>query len=252
MKQWGRYCRWRKRSDGGGLVIVGLLPRQVRHAEAFADPTDEALFPEEEQYVANAVDKRRREFATVRACARSALRDLGYAAVPILPGMRGAPCWPAGVVGSMTHCEGYRAAAVALGNEVRSVGIDAEPNTSLPDGILDAVSSPRERHMVQALGRVTPSVCWDKILFSAKESVYKVWSPLAETFLDFHDAEIRVDPPIREGSNIGTFYAELLVAGPWPTGRLLEGRWCARNGLIGTAIVVRSRSAMQGMRDLRQ
>ncbi|WP_442812969.1 hypothetical protein OG930_28490 [Streptomyces sp. NBC_01799] len=46
---------------------------------------------------------------------------------PIPPSPFGAPVRPPGVVGSITHCTGYRAAAVALRARVLSVGIDAEP-----------------------------------------------------------------------------------------------------------------------------
>jgi 4'-phosphopantetheinyl transferase EntD len=94
-------------------VIEGILPAVVVAEEAFVDPDGVALFPEEELVVAGAVVKRRTEFATARHCARAALSRLGVAPTPILPGERGAPQWPAGIVGSMTHCAGYRAAALA-------------------------------------------------------------------------------------------------------------------------------------------
>src|SRR5262245_28830029 len=102
----------------GGLMIDELVPGAVTAVEAFVDPPDATLFPEEEAVVRAAVDKRRREFTTARVCARAALAKLGYPPIPILPGKRGAPTWPDGVVGSMTHCAGYRAAAVARATEV--------------------------------------------------------------------------------------------------------------------------------------
>ncbi|NDZ87966.1 4'-phosphopantetheinyl transferase, partial [Streptomyces sp. SID10115] len=76
----------------------------VTVVETHEDPADAVLFPAEEAVVANAVDKRRKEFTTVRHCARTALARIGVPAAPILPGHRGAPGWPDGVVGSMTHC----------------------------------------------------------------------------------------------------------------------------------------------------
>jgi len=88
-------------------VIEDLLPPQVAVAEEFGNVPYVVLFPEEEAVIANAVDKRRREFATARACARAALAKLGLPPVPIVPGFRGAPQWPSGVVGSITHCAGY-------------------------------------------------------------------------------------------------------------------------------------------------
>ena len=86
----------------------------VHHASALSyagAASGAVLLPEEEQIVAHAVESRRREYAAVRSCARACLGRLGYRRVPILPGVGGAPSWPAGVLGSMTHCAGYAAAA---------------------------------------------------------------------------------------------------------------------------------------------
>jgi 4'-phosphopantetheinyl transferase EntD len=214
-------------------VIKELLPPAVMAEEAFGDvPTE--LFPEEAALLSRAVDKRRREFTTVRACARAALARLGVAPAPILPGLRGAPGWPEGVVGSMTHCAGYRAAAVARGGGVWTIGIDAEPNETLPDGVLEVVSREEERAWLRGLMAADSAVHWDRLLFSAKESVYKAWFPLTGRWLGFEDATITVDPGKQ------TFAATLLVTTPPAGGRPLTGftgRWLSRDGLILTAIV---------------
>ena len=70
------------------------MPPAVAVAESFGDISGARLFPEEEAVVARAVDKRRREFTTARACARTALAGLGLPAAPIGRGERGAPGWP--------------------------------------------------------------------------------------------------------------------------------------------------------------
>ena len=205
-------------------MIGELLPREVRAVEASVDPPEAALFPAERAVITRAVEKRRREFTTVRHCARAALAGLGVAPAPILPGERGAPTWPDGVVGSMTHCAGYRAAAVARAREIAAVGIDAEPNEPLPDGVLDAIARDDER---PALDAAAPAaVCWDRLLFSAKESVYKAWFPLTRTWLDFHDATVRLEAD-------GTFRAYLHVDGPVDG---FAGRWRVAGGLMLTAI----------------
>ena len=92
--------------------------------------------------MARSVAKRRNEFITARHCARIALGELGFPPLPILKGDKGEPCWPEGVVGSLTHCAGYRGAVVGRAGPVRSVGVDAEPHDVLPDGVLDAISLP--------------------------------------------------------------------------------------------------------------
>ncbi|MFD3513677.1 4'-phosphopantetheinyl transferase [Streptomyces sp. NPDC058657] len=223
-------------------MIGGALPDGVHHADSRTDLVDVPLHPGEERYIAPSVDSRRREFTTTRACARKALAALGIASVPILPGVRGAPRWPDGVVGSMTHCEGYRAAAVAPADAFLTLGIDAEENGPLPDGILETIAFPQEQAAVHALRRTHPAVRWDRLLFSAKESVYKAWFPLTERFLTFEDARITWEAPA-DGSaaTSGGFTAELLVGGPWPTGRRLRGRWNLQDGLLCTAIALPAR-----------
>jgi 4'-phosphopantetheinyl transferase EntD len=206
-------------------VIGELLPSPVVAVEAFADPPELELYPAEEEHVARAVDKRRREFATVRRCAREALGRLGVPPGPILPGERGAPTWPAGIVGSMTHCAGYRGAAVAREEAVQALGLDAEPHDRLPDGVLEVVTLPAER---ERLATLSNDVHWDRLLFSAKESIYKAWYPLARRWLGFEEADVTLDPA-------GTFTARLLVPGPVSG---FTGRWTVHNGLLGTAIAV--------------
>lgn len=217
-------------------LLAPLLPERAETAEAFEDPPEVFLFPEERAHVARAVDKRRREFATVRHCARRALAALGSPRVPLLPGLRGAPGWPDGVVGSMTHCTGYRGAAVARGADIPSFGIDAEPHGPLPEGVLEAVARPAEQQQIAALVALDPSVHWDRLLFSAKEAVYKTWYPLTGEWLDFEEAELDLVPHTR------IFRARLLKAGRDREGRTLsafEGRWQVTRGLVLTAAVYR-------------
>jgi 4'-phosphopantetheinyl transferase EntD len=215
-------------------MIKDLLPQAVKSAEAFTDPPGITLFASEEALMVRAVSKRRNEFTTVRFCARQALAQLGIAATPLLPGERGAPLWPDGIVGSMTHCAGYRAAAVAEAATIRSIGIDAEPHLALPEGVLEAVSLPDEREHLAQLRAASGTICWDRLLFSAKESVYKTWFPLTRRWLGFEQARLRFEPS-------GTFTAELLIDGTTVDADVLTGfggRWLVRDGLLLTGIVL--------------
>jgi 4'-phosphopantetheinyl transferase EntD len=216
-------------------LIAEILPPPVAAVEAFEDPPGATLFPEEEAAMARAVPRRRGEFAAGRACARAALARLGLPAAPILPGPRGAPQWPPGVVGTITHCDGYRASAVAHARDVLTLGLDAEPDGPLPGGVLDAVSLAEERDRLPGLAAAAPHVPWDRLLFCAKEAVYKAWFPLAGRWLGFEEAAITFAP------DAGTFTARLLVPGPAVGGRPLDGfsgRWLARGGLLLAAIAV--------------
>ncbi|MFE0251044.1 4'-phosphopantetheinyl transferase [Streptomyces sp. NPDC059010] len=223
-------------------MIEELLPDSVVTVEAYGD--DElavtALYPEEEAVVAQAVDKRRREFAVVRSCARRAMEKLGVPPQPILPGERGAPGWPAGLVGSMTHCDGYSAAALVRAADLASLGIDAEPHQKLPDGVLPAVALPAETDRLRRLADEHPGIHWDRLLFSAKESVYKAWFPLTAKWLDFTEADIDLFADPGE-QHTGGLRARLLVPGPWVDGHrvdLFEGRWTVQRGLVATAVCV--------------
>jgi 4'-phosphopantetheinyl transferase EntD len=212
-------------------VIERLVPDSVAAVSTRVDLQVE-LRAEEESVVVRAVHKRRREFTTGRACARLALGRLGISPVAIPAGKRGEPVWPAGVVGSITHCRGYRACAVAKTEDVLGIGIDAEVHEPLPAGVLEQVAFGSERAMTadRAAG-----VHLDRLLFSAKEAVYKAWFPLARRWLGFEDAEIGID--LQDGS----FRARLLVPAPVVAGAPLAelcGRWCVDDGLMATAVVV--------------
>ncbi|MFI1564939.1 4'-phosphopantetheinyl transferase [Streptomyces sp. NPDC020490] len=223
-------------------MIEELLPDTVVVVEAHGDDGSEPapLYPEEAAVVAKAVDKRRREFALVRSCARRAMEKLGVPPQPLLPGERGAPVWPPGVAGSMTHCAGYCAAALVRAGDLASLGIDAEPHGPLPEGVLDAVALPAEAARLRRMTAERPDVHWDRLLFSAKEAVYKAWFPLTGQWLDFSEADIEVhtDPGDRLS---GGFRAALLVPGPLVGGGRVghfEGRWTVRRGLVATSVTV--------------
>jgi 4'-phosphopantetheinyl transferase EntD len=213
-------------------VITRILPASVV-AVARLEDVDARLWPKEEGIVADAVSKRRREFATTRFCAHRALELLGVPAQALLAGADREPIWPPGVVGSITHCEGYRACAVARDSALVTLGIDAEPDLPLPDGVLGTIARPEERERLRALAVHGPSMNWDRLLFSIKESTYKAWFPLAGRWLGFEDASVLIDP------ERGAFVVELLVGGPIVGGLALhgfEGRWLSTGTHLLTAI----------------
>ncbi|MEU1124754.1 4'-phosphopantetheinyl transferase superfamily protein [Streptomyces sp. NPDC005899] len=217
-------------------MIERLLPPYVASADTHeTDAPAGTLYPEEEALVATSVPKRRHEFAAARGCARRAMAALGIPPAPVLRGRRGMPLWPVGCVGSMTHCAGYRAAVLARASEARGLGIDAEPNEPLPPDVWEVISLPSERaRTYPAAGGTTPH--WDRLLFCAKESVFKVWYPLTLTELDFSEADItfHLDPGTTAE---GSFTAELLRTDPVvPTS--LRGRWLVDGGFAVTAIVL--------------
>ncbi|MFJ3230587.1 4'-phosphopantetheinyl transferase [Streptomyces sp. NPDC086787] len=223
-------------------MIEELLPDSVVAVELRGDDAIQEfpLYPEEEALMVRAVAKRRREFSSVRLCARRAMEKLDVPAQPIVPGDSGAPRWPDGVVGSMTHSDGYCAAALVRAADLASLGIDAEPDEPLPGEVVSYVFLPSERERLRRLAEERPAVHWDRILFSAKESVYKAWFPLTGKWLDFSEADIQLHADPGEPPH-GRLHAELLVPGPWVGDRRVqrfEGRWSVRQGVVTTAVAV--------------
>jgi 4'-phosphopantetheinyl transferase EntD len=217
-------------------VIEEILPPSVASAEAFKCGPADALLPEENTLTARANGYRNREFSAARACAQAALEQLALPALSMSPGLRDAPRWPEGMTGSITYCAGYRAAAVAVTTDIVALGVDAEPNVGLPDdGMLDLVACGEEREHLESIATSVPGVCWDRLLYSAKLSVYKAWFPQARWWLNLELAEIVIDP---YGA---VFTAHLLVPGPSVDGvpvTQIRGRWLASRGLLLTAVVV--------------
>lgn len=228
-------------------MIEKLLPSGVAAVEAFTDPPGLEPMAAEAPLIAKAVDKRRREFTTARHCARQAMTRIGVEPVPILRGEKGAPIWPDGVVGSLTHCDGYRAAVVAYSLQVRSLGIDAEPHESLPDGVLDHTSIASER---EVLATRPADLHWDRLLFCAKEATYKAWFPLTQRWLGFEDAHITFERTDTEAE--GTTPADVVASGTFTSRILIDpktldggaplvelpGRWRVERGLITTTIAL--------------
>jgi 4'-phosphopantetheinyl transferase EntD len=214
------------------LTLLGeLLPRQAAYAEAFGD-VPEPLFPQEVAALAGAVPKRVREFTTARGCARHALAQLGIDRPPMVPGERGMPPWPPGTLGSLTHCSGYRAAVVARTDGLRLLGIDAEPNDAVPPGVLDLIALPAEHLALLDLAAWRSDVSWDRLLFCAKEAVYKAWFPVQRRWLGFDDVHITFEPG-------GRFVVDVLLpdtGGFLSEESTLEGGWIARGGFLVTAV----------------
>jgi 4'-phosphopantetheinyl transferase EntD len=180
------------------------------------------LFPVEQQLTAGASEQRRREFAEARACAREALQRLGVQAGPIPATPDGAPVWPDGVVGSITHKGGYRAAVVALGSDFAGIGIDAEPDERLPDGVLETIASARELDQVEALLERRGGLAWDRLLFCAKEATVKAAQPLGLGVAGVRSVEVTLDPDAR------SFGARL----PAPDAPPFNGFWARRCELL--------------------
>lgn len=101
---------------------------------------------------------------------------------PLLTGPSRAPIWPRGLIGSITHCEKYCAAAVAETKDLVAIGIDAEPWREFPLDIRAHIATEQE-YALSDLDKADPRSL--AVLFSAKESVFKALNPATGLFFDF-------------------------------------------------------------------
>jgi 4'-phosphopantetheinyl transferase EntD len=213
-------------------MIERLFPEGIKTCSTDLEGDPDSLYPEEERCVRAAVASRRREFAQGRLCARQALSRLGIRNFPLLMGNDRAPIWPEGVVGSLSHCRGYCAAAVARKGSILGLGLDIEPLEALDSGLLALICTDSERSwLAESAGDAKAVLA--KLIFSAKESVFKCAYPLTGVFLDFHDCAIRLD------EDRGTFTATLWNSSlpqPW-NGRELRGRFVKDSKYFYTGIV---------------
>jgi 4'-phosphopantetheinyl transferase EntD len=172
--------------------IRDLFRSEVHVAEAVPALADDALYPEEQAYIASAVPKRRAEFATARVLARELLRAMGIPARSLVPAKDRAPIWPPGIVGSIAHTNDHCVVVLAKASDVLSLGVDVETVRALEPGTWDVVLTPRERAWLAnqpADAREALAI----VFFGAKEAYYKCQYPLTATFLEFHDVELEID-----------------------------------------------------------
>lgn len=128
--------------------------------------------------------------------------------------------------------------------DILALGIDAEPDGPLPDGVLDVIhSTPEERAALAELTAAKPEMHWGRLLFSAKETVYKAWYPYHHRMLGFEEAELLLaQDQSASGPTRGTFTARVLVPGPLLADgvgpALFTGRWIVHAGLVATVIAI--------------
>ena len=165
------------------LAALGIT---VGH-RLICDGDEYALLPEEADIFADSVIERRRASGAVRIVARELLAQLGCSGMTAVPkSATGAPIWPKGVVGSLAHDSRFAIAAVGRRRDIAALGIDIEPAEDLPFE-LDLIATPRERLMPIS------NRYGGRLLFTAKEAVYKAVCPLDNVFLEHHDVEIDFD-----------------------------------------------------------
>ena len=164
--------------------LPGVVARCVPMAA-----TATGLLPEEHADVASAPAARQRAFATGRGLVRRLLAELGHGPHALPIGPRGAPRWPAGVVGALAHTDALCAAVVAQRGPVLALGIDLEEPGPVSDDLLQLVARAEEREWIAA----APGHARERrarLLFSAKESFFKCQGDAEQLRLTHHDVRV--------------------------------------------------------------
>ena len=165
--------------------MIAIAPKSVRIGCRVIHDADEAhLLPEEARSIAARQPAMRRASGAARWIAHRLLADIGVNDVAIPRAPTGAPVWPDGIIGSLAHDDEMAVAAVAPVAHIASLGIDVEPAQPLPDDILALVATRADR--TDAADRHLAG----RILFSAKEAVYKAVYPLDRQILGYEDITV--------------------------------------------------------------
>lgn len=151
------------------------------------------VLPQEREAIARAVSKRQNEYYATRHLARLALQELGIAPQPILNHPDRSPRWPPGVLGSISHTDGWCGIALAKegANAPSGLGIDAERVNPMSDGVIERVLTVREQKALGTAGDAAQAV----LRFSAKEAVYKAVFSTLRRFVGFLEVEIVLREP---------------------------------------------------------
>lgn len=199
-----------------GTAIDALsLPGVMAGYRAISVGDEHALMLQEAAAFTTSVVKVRRASGAARIVARQLLARVGLPGCALPKSSSGAPIWPNGIVGSLAHDSHLAVAAIAMRRDFIALGIDVEPAERLPAELLDLVVAPEER------AELADDPYHGRLLFTAKEAVYKAVYPLDQTFLDHHD--VRINLTQRRG----------IVR----NGRVVELRFCITDHLLVLAFL---------------
>ena len=173
---------------------------------------DEELTLNEKQATNQFSEKRLKDFSTGRYCARQALAAIGHENAEILVGNDKQPIWPNGYVGSISHSSKLVGAVVGKVSQVKSIGLDIETIGKIKPDMWRILYTDAEAEFLTTFTGEELAYC-TTLLFSFKESFYKLQFPLTKTFLNFTDVEIK---------SFGNRF-ELQVLKEFPGKKLLSG-----------------------------
>lgn len=146
----------------------------------------------------DAVASRKADFLAGRLAAREAIRRAIGEGAEVGRDATGAPQWPAGVSGSISHHNGVACAVAGPSTAPGGVGVDIAPllgGDSLRAVIRQCLTEAEQGHTL-AGDRFARE--WASIAFAAKESLFKAAHPRVARFIGFDEAAlVEIDPESR-------------------------------------------------------
>ncbi|MDP1560337.1 MAG: 4'-phosphopantetheinyl transferase superfamily protein [Pirellulaceae bacterium] len=186
-------------------ILQSILPVHVGSGLAPIQRSESLVLPREVGFA-----KRRQEFHSGRVCAVHALRQAGWtsnlseSAVGSRPGAPASedlqaivgvssdrcPQWPTGFVGSISHSQNWSWAVAASAQYLAGIGIDTEVimTPEIHETVRPEVGTELEWALVSKLA-LRPEL-ETTLLFSIKETFFKLWYPLVKQFYDFTDVQL--------------------------------------------------------------
>ncbi|MCG7897814.1 MAG: 4'-phosphopantetheinyl transferase superfamily protein [Candidatus Thiodiazotropha weberae] len=198
------------------IELAELFPSCAMLVKADQAMWTTPLCKEEEKLIEKAVQKRQQEFRAGRHAAHLALEKLSAPWEPLLRDEKRQPLWPTGFLGSISHCRGECVAVCAKTTELASLGIDVEPLEPLPKGVDQYIHTPQDQVTMEA-----DSSLPERLIFSAKESIYKCYYPLIGEHMGFQSVSLSIDVDSRSFEFIPS--AENTI--PFPAELKFHGRF---------------------------
>jgi 4'-phosphopantetheinyl transferase EntD len=123
-----------------------------------------------------------------RAAARRALRMLGSSETTVLRERNGAPAFPKGFIGSISHTTGRALAAAAKAEHVGGLGVDVEIITAgVQQDLADLIPLAERQAFAACFGLSEDAAAIAR--FSLSESLYKAVSACLRRWIDFDECQ---------------------------------------------------------------
>ena len=142
------------------------------------DPLEDACIPQ-------AIARRRTEFHAGRSISRIAMSRMGFTPASIPVGENRQPCWPAGMIGSISHNRTYVGIAITGSSCYKSIGFDLEKHASVTPSMFKQILVTEELTDLEDRG-LDPT-----FFFSSKEAVFKAVFPIHNEYFNFTDVLIK-------------------------------------------------------------